>query len=155
MIYDVLRDLNIKYEEEYHIPVYTVDEANKLSIKIDGVGCKNLFLKDDKSDYYLVFMLDSKRADLKKIAEYIGVKKLRFADEESLKNILNLEKGSVTPLGIINDTDCLVKLIIDKELVGCKCLMHPNRNDRTVSIGFADFMRFIEFTNHTYSLMEM
>lgn len=155
MIYDVLKELNINYEEEYHIPVYTVEEANQVSIKIDGVGCKNLFLKDDKGNYYLVFMLDSKRADLKSIAEYVGAKKLRFADEEALNDILNLEKGSVTPLGLINDNDCLVKLIIDAELVGHKCLMHPNRNDRTVSIGFEDFIRFVEFTNHTYSLMEM
>ncbi|MBQ8132216.1 MAG: prolyl-tRNA synthetase associated domain-containing protein [Bacilli bacterium] len=155
MIYEVLNQLNIPYEEMKHIPVYTVEEAESLHLTIDGVGCKNLFLKNEKGSYYLVFMADDKRADLKKIAESVDCKKVRFAGTDELMNILHLEKGSVTPLGIIHDKERQVFLVIDAELVGSKVLMHPLRNDRTISIGFDDFLKFIEFTNHEYSIMKM
>ena len=68
MIYEVLKKCNISYEEECHEKVFTVEEAEKLSLSIDGVGCKNLFLKDEKGHFYLVFMKDQKRANLTNIA---------------------------------------------------------------------------------------
>lgn len=155
MIYDVLKQLNICYEEECHVPVYTVEEAEQLNLKLDGIGCKNLFLKDEKGHYYLVFMMDNKRADLKGIAENVGCKRVHFAKEEELMEILHLEKGSVTPLGILNDKSNFVSLILDAELEGCDVLMHPLRNDRTIQISYADFIRFVEFTKHEYSIVKM
>lgn len=154
-IYELLNSLNINYEEEEHIKVYTVEEAESLDFKIEGIGCKNLFLKDNKNNYYLVVMVDSKRCNLKKLSENLCAKKLSFASEESLNNILGLEKGSVTPLGITNDKDNLVTLVIDKDLIDKKLLVHPNRNDRTINIDYTDLIKIIDYTQHTYTLLDI
>lgn len=154
-IYELLSHLNIKYEEEKHIKVYTVEEADNLNIKLDGIGCKNLFLKDNKNNYYLVVMLDNKRCNLKQLSSDLNVKKLSFASVESLEEILNLEKGSVTPLGIINDTNNLVKVVLDRDLVSKKLLVHPNRNDRTINIDYFDLIRVIGYTEHEYVLLDI
>ena len=75
---------------------------------------------------------------------------LSFASIEELKNILNLEQGSVTPLGIINDEKNMVTIVIDKELQGKRLLVHPNTNKKTLSINYNDLIKFIEFEKHKY-----
>ena len=150
-IYNVLDKLNIKYEELTHKAVYTIEEALEENIpsRIDGIECKNLFVKS-KTTYYLIFIRADKRADLKKLAQLLQAEKLTFAKEEELKNILELDTGSVTPLGIINDKKNIVTLLIDKELEDKKVLVHPNINTKTLSIEFNDLLKFIEYTNHKY-----
>ena len=152
-IYDILRELNIRYEEIEHKAVYTIEEAMQEDIpsKIEGIECKNLFVKS-KTRYYLIFLKAEKRADLKAIANLVGEAKLSFANEEELKNSLNLTIGSVTPLGLINDRDNLVTLLIDKELENQKVLVHPNVNTKTVSIQLSDLIKLIEHIKHQYIL---
>lgn len=152
-IYDILRELNIRYEEIEHKAVYTIEEAMQEDIpsKIEGIECKNLFVKS-KTRYYLIFLKAEKRADLKAIANLVGEAKLSFANEEELKNRLNLTIGSVTPLGLINDRDNLVTLLIDKELENQKVLVHPNVNTKTVSIQLSDLIKLIENIKHQYIL---
>ena len=99
----ILNELNIKYEEITHEPLYTVQDAKIIKGKIKGLGCKNLFLKD-KKHYYLLILREDKRANLKELANFLNTKHLTFATIFELKSILNLEKGSVTPFGILYDT---------------------------------------------------
>lgn len=154
-IYEVLNKLNIKYEEVSHEKVFTIDDINKINVTLNGIGVKNLFLKDLKNNYYLLLMVDDKKANLKSISNSLYITRLSFADAESLYNILKLEKGSVTPLGIINDEELLVKIIIDKELVDKKLLVHPNRNDRTITIDYSDLIKFINYCNHDFTLLDI
>ena len=150
-LYKVLDDLNITYEELEHNAVFTIEEALKENIpkRIDGIECKNLFCKN-KNHYYLIFIEASKRADLKALAKFVGESHLSFASPTELKSILNLDLGSVTPLGIINDNNNQVKLLIDQELANKKVLVHPNINTKTMSIKYEDLIKFIEYTNHDY-----
>lgn len=150
-IYNILDELNIKYEEIEHKPVFTIEEAleEKIPDKINGIECKNLFVKN-KDNYYLIFMEASKRANLKELAKLLNKSKLSFSNEKELKEILNLNIGSVTPIGIINDKNNLVVLLIDRDLKGKKVLVHPNTNTKTMSIEYEDLIRFIEYTNHKY-----
>lgn len=150
-IYNILDELNIKYEQIEHKPVFTIEEALEENIpdKINGVECKNLFVKN-KDNYYLIFMEASKRANLKELAKLLNKSKLSFSNEKELKEILNLNIGSVTPIGIINDKNNLVVLLIDRDLKGKKVLVHPNTNTKTMSIEYEDLIRFIEYTNHKY-----
>lgn len=129
------------------------DYEEKISEKIDGLECKNLFLKC-KDKFFLVFILASKRADLKVLARLVNVSKLTFASTTELKEILNLDLGSVTPLGIINDKVLQVKILIDKDIIGNKALMHSNTNTntKTISLKYEDLIRYIEYTNHEYIL---
>ena len=115
-IYTILNKLNINYEEVNHKSVCTVQEAINLGISkmITGIECKNLFVKS-KNNYYLILVKSSKRVNLKELSKLINETRLSFATIEELKEILNLDIGSVTPLSIINDKDNKVTLLLDKE----------------------------------------
>lgn len=151
MLYEILKELNIEYEEVSHEKVMTVEEAMKLENMIDGIGSKNLFLTD-KKNYYLIILEENKRANIKELANILECKKLSFASSERLKEVLDLEEGSVTPFGIINDKDNKVVLVIDKDLIGKKLLFHPNTNTKTMSINYDDLIKFIEYEKHKYVL---
>lgn len=151
-LYEVLKSLNISYDEIEHEAVFTVNEANSLKEKIEGIGCKNLFLTDKKGNYFLYLLIDEKRANLKDLAIKLNGLKLTFANDEELKSLLGLTKGSVTPLGIINDKENKVVLVVDKDLVDKKILVHPNVNTKTMSISYEDLIRFIEFNKNKYIL---
>lgn len=151
MLYEILKELNIEYEEVSHEKVMTVEEAMNLENMIDGIGSKNLFLTD-KKNYYLVILEENKRANIKELVNILECKKLSFASSERLKEVLDLEEGSVTPFGIINDKDNKVVLVIDKDLIGKKLLFHPNTNTKTMSINYDDLIKFIEYEKHKYVL---
>lgn len=153
-IYEVLNNLNIKYVEVEHKLVMTSKEAEFIKTLIDGIGVKNLFLKD-KDNYFLVMLLDSKQADLKKLAQDINSKRLHMASAEDLQCILNLKPGSVTPLGIMNDSENKVKVIIDKDLKNQLLLLHPLTNTKTISISYDDLIKFIEHFKHSYQLVNL
>lgn len=148
-LYKILDKLDIKYDEIEHDAVYTVEEANKIEFMIEGIGCKNLFLTD-KNKYFLYVLKDDKRADLRELANYLNVLRLSFGNEDKLMELLGLTKGSVTPLGIINDKYNKVTIILDKDLVGCKLLCHPNINTKTMNIEYDDLIKLIEYTEHKY-----
>ena len=151
-IYQLLEKLNIDYEEITHKAVHTIKEAEEENIanKIEGIACKNLFVKS-KEKYYLILIKKDKKADLKLLSSLVKEKKLTFAEKEELKSILNLEIGSVTPLGIMNDRKNLVTLLLDKELENKKILLHPNINTKTISINYHDLIKIINYTNHKYN----
>lgn len=149
-IFKVLEELEITYELLNHQAVYTVEEAKQLENMLEGIGCKNLFLTNKKGNYYLLVIEENKKANLKELAKQVNVSKLTFASLEELKNILNLEPGSVTPLSIINDKDNKVLLIIDSYLENQKILVHPNTNTKTVAIKFNDLVKIINYTKHKY-----
>lgn len=151
-LYSILKKLNIFFEEVSHPPAFTVLDIQKLDLKIEGTGCKNLFLTDHKK-FYLYILEESKKADLKKLAKILSVSRLSFASVEDLKTILKLEQGSVTPFGIINDLENQVLLILDQSLKQKKLLFHPLVNTKTISIEFDDLIRFIEFEKHDYILL--
>lgn len=153
MLFEILDKLEIKYELLEHDAVYTVDEAKELDNMIEGIGCKNLFLTNKKGKYFLVMIHEDKRANIKEIESLVDCKHLSFGKEEDLKEVLGLEAGSCTPLGIVNDKENKVVLIFDKDLVDKKVLCHPNKNTATLSLEFSDLIKFIEYLEHKYLYM--
>lgn len=149
-LYEIFRNLNIKYQEIEHKPVFTIEQAQLLNNKIYGVGCKNLFLTDKKGKYVLAILEENKKADIKQIKKITNTSKLSFTDESELEKILKLKRGCVTPFGIINDIDNKVIITIDMDLQNKQLLFHPNINTKTISIGYNDLIKFIEFEKHTY-----
>ena len=140
-----LEELGISYERHEHPPVATVDEAEMHRAGIDATHCKNLFLRNQKGNrHYLVVLLHSKRADLRKIADQIGDGKLSFASPERLLTHLGLTPGSVSPFGLINDREHEVRVILDRDLKSAvRVSFHPNINTATYAISAADFERFL------------
>ena len=153
-IYEILDKLKISYEEISHKAVFTVEEANAIEEQINGVGCKNLFLTNKKGKYYIYVLEDSKQANLKELQIFLNEKRLSFGKEEELNEILKLTKGSVTPLGIINDKDNLVTFLLDKDLINKRILALPFVNTKTISLEYKDLIKIIEYTNHNYIIIE-
>lgn len=149
-IYDVLKKLNISYNKIEHEAVFTAHEAQVLKKRIKGVGCKNLFLKSEPNNYYLYMLEDNKQANLKKLEEFLNIKKIHFASSNELMQILDLPRGGVTPLGIINDLDNKVTIILDANLVNKVLLMHPEVNTKTLAINYKDLIKYIEYLDHSY-----
>ncbi len=147
-IEEKLKTLKIKYDMAEHPAVYTVEEAKQKVPNIKGIGCKNLFLKTKKKEYFLYTLPDDKQIDLKKLSEKLSVTRFHFASRENLEDILNITPGSVTPLAIINDIENKVTVVLDKELKNKKILIHPNRNTATISIFYEDLIKLIKSENH-------
>ena len=141
-----LNELAIAFTRHEHPPVATVEEASAHWGAIDATHCKNLFLRNQKgSRHYLVVLTASKKADLKGVAEQVGDGKLSFASPERLMTHLGLTPGSVSPFGLINDREHLVRVVLDRDFqVASRLAFHPNINTATLTVSAADFKRFLE-----------
>ena len=149
-VYLKLKELNIEYLKIDHIPIYTIDEANNLDIENKEYIAKNLFLRDDKKrNYYLLVVKSNKKIDLNDLKNKINSRRLSFASEIDLEKYLKLKKGSVTPLGVLNDVERKVKIIIDEDILKEEIVgVHPNDNDATVFMKTKDLIRIIELNGN-------
>lgn len=146
-VIEALEHMQIPYEIYDHPAAHTIEEIDSLAIFQDKPWvAKNLFLRDEKGRrHFLIVMDKDKQADLKEIRDQLGTSHLSFASEERLMKHLQLTKGSVTPLGILNDEALAVEVVFDKELVGREIIgVHPNDNTATVFLSYADLSEFIK-----------
>jgi Ala-tRNA(Pro) deacylase len=143
-----LEQLGIPFDRYEHPPIATGDEGLVHWEGIDAVHCKNLFLRNQKGTrHYLVILSVAKRADLRAVADQIGDGKLSFASADRLMTYLGVTPGSVSPFGLIHDTNHHVRVYLDRELkLADKISFHPNINTRTVVLGLADFQRYLAST---------
>ena len=145
-----LEALGIATKTHDHAPVFTVEEARALRGQIPGGHCKNLFLKDEKGEVWLIVCLEEARVDLKAAPPKIGSKRLTFGKPELLMEVLGVEPGSVTPFGLINDVGVRTNVILDAAMMQHQALnYHPLKNDATTTIAAADLMKFIHACGHT------
>lgn len=128
---NLLNKLQIPFRRIDHPPVFTVDDLN--DHLIDHFPIKNLFLKDDTKQYYLIIMSGMKRLDLKELAVKINSKKLRFASADNMMELLGVTPGSVSLFGIMNDKNNKVKVFIESSITKQdEISFHPNENTATV-----------------------
>lgn len=144
-VLEKLTDMAIAYRIAQHPPVDTIEEMGALGLENMSAVAKNLFLRDEKKRRFFLVMLENhKRADLKELALLLGSTKLSFASEVSLMQLLGLEKGAVSPLGILNDTDRRVEVALDEDLAHSgEIAVHPNRNTATVWMNPSDLIGLI------------
>ena len=109
--------LGIATTTREHPPVFTVEEARALRGQIPGGHCKNLFLKDEKGAVWLIVCLEDARIDLKSAPARIGSRRLSFGKPDLLMELLGVEPGSVTPFGLINDSDNRVAVILEERMM--------------------------------------
>lgn len=143
-----LTQLGIPFDRHEHPPIATGDEGLEHWEGIDAVHCKNLFLRNQKGTrHYLVILPVTKRAELRYVADQIGDGKLSFASAERLKTYLGVTPGSVSPFGLINDSEHHVRVFLDRDLKSAERIsFHPNINTRTLVLTFADFEKFLATT---------
>ena len=145
-IYNYLKEENISYEITNHKAVYNMEEASEIDIPYPNQDAKNLFVRDDKKkNYYLITVKGNKRIDLKEFSLKNNTRRLSFASKEDLMKIMKLIPGAVTPMGILNDENNIVKFYLDKEfLEEPKFLgVHPNDNTATIWIKTDDLIYII------------
>ena len=152
-ILDILDKLETEYTMVEHEAVFTCEQAQFVKTLIKGEGCKNLFLRNSKKQYFMYVLPDEKRADLKALGKQNSLGHLSFGNEENLWDLLKLKSGGVSPFGIINDKENVVTLLIDGELQSKLLLFHPNDNTKSLNIKYIDLIKFVEYTNHKYLLV--
>lgn len=156
-IFEKLKTLEITYELVEHAPAFTMDEYNALGFNPNDEICKNLFLHDYKgARHMLVVLKGSKHADLGLIRDEVESSKLSFASDERLAKYLDVKKGSVSPLGLINDETGAIEVYFDEDLKDAVRLgFHPNDNTATVFLSFQDVQKYIESTGHTVHFIKV
>lgn len=144
-IFQLLDSKGISYKKIDHEAVYTIKEMDHLGLENMESIAKNLFVRDDKKgQYFLLVLKKDKRLDLKLLQTKRNTRRLSFASEEDLNNILELAKGEVTPLGILNDHGHRVMVLIDVEFKGHDIGIHPNDNTATIWIQAEDLFYLIK-----------
>lgn len=156
-VFKRLDSLGIKYECINHPAVYTMEEMYSLGIFDKGVVGKNLFLRDAKGRrHFLVFVYGDKHVSLAEIQDKLNITRCSFGSAERLQKYLGLTKGSVSPLGVVNDKDAAVEFIIDRDFIGCPCVgVHPNRNTSTLWLTFDDLLKVIKNNGNSVSFVEI
>jgi len=156
-VFKMLREKQVAYRMVAHPAVFTMEEMEKLGLGEDTQAvAKNLFLRDDKKrNYYLVVIKGDKRVDLKGLRKTIQSRPLSFASQEELGQYLGLKAGSVTPLGILNDTERKVAVFIDQDFQGGEIAVHPERNTATLWMRTEDLKRIIELHGNQVSFIRL
>lgn len=154
-VIDAMVSMNIIYDIIEHPAVYTIQEIDKLNINNNNEVVKNLFVRDDKKKrYFLIVLQKNKQVNLKEIRKELNCRPLSFASEEDLKKYMQLSKGAVTPLGILNDAECRVEVVFDKDVLLFEHIgVHPNDNTATVFICPQDLEAIIK--NHGNSIVSI
>jgi Ala-tRNA(Pro) deacylase len=149
--------LGIEVTTIRHPAVFTVAEAQHLRGQLAGGHTKNLFLKDKKDNYYLVTTDEEASIDLKTIHARIGASsRVSFGKPEKLQELLGLTPGSVSVLGLINDTRREVSLVLDESLLRHDLInVHPLTNEATTSIRREDLMKFLRSTGHEPMILKI
>ena len=140
----------ITYQRIEHPAVFTCDEADAHHSGIKAVSTKNLFLCDKKGrQFFLAVTACEKTVNLEGLSSQLGVSRLRFGSEENLMRLLGVTRGSVTMMGLANDTEHKIELWIDADIwQGEHFLSHPLVNTATLVISKVELKRFFELTGH-------
>ena len=156
-IFEKLAELEIEYEKIEHPVMFTMEEIAEYGLNSHGHIPKNLVLRDVKGTRnMLVLVHGDKRADLRLIRDEIDSTKLSFASDERLDKYLKVEKGSVSPFGVIYDTEKELEIYFDsdlkkEEIVGC----HPNDNHATLILKFVDLVKYVKSCGHTITYIKV
>ena len=144
-----------------NIQSYRISSVSYTHLVEEELGilpCKNLFLRNrQKTTFFLLLMPGEKKFFTKDLSAQLGISRLSFAEPEFMEQYLGLTPGSVSVLGLMNDKDWYVDLLVDKELLdqeymGC----HPCMNTTSLKIKTGDiFKKFLKYTGHRYRVVSL
>ena len=156
-VYALLDSLGINYERYDHAPVFTCEEADAAVPNHAAVQTKNLFLRDKRGRRHLLLVTSCEKAvDIKKFAEQVDADHLSFGSAERMMRYLGVTPGSVTVLGLMNDTDHCVELCVDADVwrtPAWRC--HPLINSITLVLSREDIEKFIAHTGHQARVLDL
>lgn len=138
--YDLLDFVGVKYERIDHEAAFTMEVCAEIDKVLGATICKNLFLCNrQKTDFYLLMIPGDKIFKTKELSHQIGSARLSFAGAEDMEKYLDITPGAVSVLGLMNDKENAVRLLVDEdvlqgEYVGC----HPCVNTSSLRIRTED-----------------
>ena len=147
----------IKYEIVEHQAVYNMAEMEKIALPYPEADAKNLFVRDDKKrNYYLLTIKGDKRVNLQQFREENGTRRISFASPKDLKEKLDLEPGSVTPLGLLNDSHHEIPFYLDSYFSQQpRIAVHPNDNTDTIWLDPQDLLKVIKDLGNPVKVVKM
>ena len=157
-VYELLEKLGIEYQQVDHEAANTMEACEEVD-KILGVQmCKNLFLCNrQKTNFYLLLMPGDKPFKTKDLSKQINSARLSFAEPEFMEEFLDIKPGAVSVMGLMNDSEKQVQLLIDKpvaeeEYIGC----HPCVNTSSVKLKIKDLLEvFLPDVKHEPIMVEL
>ena len=141
-VYDLLDSLGISFERVDHAPAMTMEVCAAIDEVLEATICKNLLLCNRQGTaFYLLMLPGNKVFKTSVLSKQIGSSRLSFASAEAMEQFLDITPGSVSVMGLMNDHENRVQLIMDKdvlkgEFIGC----HPCINTSSLRFKAADLM---------------
>ena len=156
--YDVLDALGIAYLRAEHDFADTIEACEQVEQVLGHEICKNLFLCNrQKTQFYLLMLEGNKVFKTKDLSKQLGVARLSFAGSEEMQQYLDITPGSVSVLGLMNDTENRVQLVIDRPVYEAKTLCcHPCINSATLQLSMRDIIeKFLPHVAHTPIVVDL
>lgn len=157
-VYDLLDSLGIEYYRTDHEPADTMEACNRIDKILGTLICKNLFLCNrQKTDFYMLMMPGDKPFKTKDITKQLDCARLSFASPEYMLEFLDIEPGSVSIMGLMNDKNNRVQLVIDKPVIEAESLgCHPCVNTSSLKFKTKDIVeKFLPAVNHTPIIVDL
>ncbi|MBR7179361.1 MAG: prolyl-tRNA synthetase associated domain-containing protein [Oscillospiraceae bacterium] len=141
-VYELLDRLEIEYTRVDHEPAMTMEACVAVDAALGTVMCKNLLLCNRQcTDFYLLLMPGDKPFKTSVLSKQIGSSRLSFASGEYMEEFLDITPGSLSVLGLMNDSGNRVRLLIDSDLLAGESIgVHPCINTSSLGIRTADLM---------------
>ena len=156
--YDLLDSLGILYDRVDHSHADTIEACHAVEQVLGWPVCKNLFLCNrQKTQYYLLMLEGDKVFKTKDLSKQLGVARLSFAGPEDMERLLGVKPGSVTVLGLRQDTENQVQLVMDRpiyegRLVSC----HPCISTSTLTMSREDLLeKLLPALGHTPVVVDL
>ena len=139
-VYDFLDSINIEYERIDHEPAMTMEACEEIDKVLCATTCKNLLLCNrQQTDFYLLLMPGDKPFKTKDLSAQIGSSRLSFASPEYMEKFLDITPGSLSVMGLMNDADMHVELLIDTDVLEGEYIgFHPCINTSSLRVKTAD-----------------
>ena len=150
--YDFLDSLKVEYDRADHEIAMTMEACAEIDKVLSAPTCKNLFLCNRQETSFYLLMIDADKVfKTKFLSSQLGVARLSFADEKYMEEFLDITRGSLTLLGLMNDKEKRVSLVIDNDLLKNEYIgLHPCINTSTLKISMKDILeRVIPALDHT------
>ena len=144
-VYDLLDQLGVSYQRIDHEAAMTMEACAAIDEVLDATICKNLLLCNRQcTDFYLLMIPGDKVFKTSALSRQIGSSRLSFAAPEYMERFLDITPGSLSVLGLMNDKEKHVRLLIDEdvlqgEYIGC----HPCINTSSLRLRTEDLMEKI------------
>ena len=150
-VYDLLDSLGIEYLRTDHEPANTMEACHEIDAILNTLICKNLFLCNrQQTQFYLLMMPGEKPFKTKDLSKQINSARLSFATPEFMEEYLHIKPGAVSIMGLMNDTENHVQLLVDRPVIESEYLgCHPCVSTSSLKLKTKDvFEKFLPAVHH-------